>query len=854
MSKCEDILKDLDSSVFSSSEKKVLFEQLRDAAKSPHGLEKLKDIRDKILSDKESEISETKRRNFINHIKIADSVFNAKRHPDFARGLIAEISGVFSDIENSGNSIDAYKKTQRAGWLTRLIKPLKEDPELYAKFNDESNAPDIADAMMDESRAKDPHIKKIAQILNTLSEEQVHAQNNRGALIGILKRFIAHQVHIPEKLMKIGDTFNDRLRARIEALKKHGRDFKAIEKDLQDQAFERWKGIIKPLLDMKRTFRERFEENPKSKEDFNTQKQEIDKMLRFAYDVLIKGAPADEDALMQFGDRDLAEAISQHRFFHFKDGKSWIAYNKEYGSGSFHQAIYDTLIRNANNIAILDRMGTKPDMWFDTVKKRLIDSSDDSKIKERMKKTDKYYLTVLDRDKIPVSHIGAKIGMAIRSMGSLTKLGTVVITAINDLAQQVSVLRMNGVGVYDRWSNTLKQFFSRFSDPMRKEIADATGALADLQLGHMRNIFASPDSPTGFFGKALGMYFKLNLQIPWDIALREGTASMLARNLAYHRDVEFDNLPANLRNLQRRYNLHREHWDLIRSNREAMKASGNKMYVTPDMVHEFTDESIAKFLNKDKVTESEKTRVKNEIEEKLRMYFIDQTDMAQLEPRASERAMLLRGTQPGTVQGEMLRFVSQFKFYPLAVARRSLGSMLLKDSSDGFMRSLFNGNLSYKGIGEYFTASLLFGYMSHAIHQMISYGTLPNPTAFSTYKNSILEGAGLFGDLIGGQYMEHGGLVSSALGPGAATIGDFAKLVYNINPINALGQKKSYHTIALRSLLNFADKDLFPSTVYTKTLKKHAVMSLMNHIDPSAASRMQAQIDKQRRENIPLFN
>ena len=826
----------------SKDEKKSFFEAMQEAAKSEKAAEQLTKIKEKLLAEKGDTISHAQEDRYRRLILLADAEHHIMRFKDHTRGMLSYLVGQFSNLKETGKSVDAIKKALRSVYYRKLVKGLKSN-KVFEVFMDKSNDANLADALFDRKSARDGHIKKVAEVLNEVNHSQVDMLNKSGARIKEAKNFIAHLNHNVEKMMQSSSSFLER-RQTWARLMKEKKDFLETKKSMAEMAFNRWKNFIVTRLDLARTF-----------DDENLKTGEIDKRLKLAYEVLTKGRAIGDDEATTQNSFNLARKISEHRFFHFKDGQSWMEYNKEYGSGTLRNAVINTLRVNADRIGVLQTMGANPDIFYETLKKRIIDTSDTPNIKQNINKADKYFITVLGRDQIPGSYLGAHIGNALRSMQNITKLGSVVLTSLTDTAQSLSGLRSSDVGLLTRWGYLMQGIADL---GMRRELADSLGVMADSMMGHFNNRFTALDTPLGGMNKAMGIFFKLNLQDPWDFALRNGFGTALARNLANVRDISFENLGAGLRRNLLRYGIDEKDWNLIRNNREAMKSYRGKLFVTPDMIDQFTPESIAEYHGQPEATAGQIKDTKNLIEQKLQMYFMDQTDMAQIQTGASEKAMLVRGTQAGTVQGELLRTLAQFKFYTLGITRRALGRNLLENSSDGVMQSILNGNVSYKALADYMITATVFGYISMAAKSMIKSGTVPNPASIQTNIEAMVAGGGfgIYGDLLTNQYNKFGhGLIGSLAGPTAGSIADAASLFSTLVPFTDKDNHRlTYHQRALKGLTQFAQHNLLPNTFYTKAAFDHLLgENWMNHIDPGYTERMKQKIRKANKDNIPIM-
>ena len=65
-------------------------------------------------------------------------------------------------------------------------------------------------------------------------------------------------------------------------------------------------------------------------------------------------------------------------------------------------------------------------------------------------------------------------------------------------------------------------------------------------------------------------------------------------------------------------------------------------------------------------------RMREKLAQDVMGYFADETGYAVLEPDAKTRAAMYRGTKPGSLTGEMLRFAWQFKAFPVTFWQRTM--------------------------------------------------------------------------------------------------------------------------------------------------------------------------------------
>lgn len=848
--KCERILRDLPEDLFKESQLNDLTQSLDEAIKSDNAREKIEQIKRSIEKNGFEKLSRLKQEKYRTLLKVANTEQTIDEFEDKKRGLISVLVGVYAKAKNAGNSVDADGKARGALFNGRLQKELRQ-AKLFKYFKDLNNISDIAKAMFKEEDAPNDKSAQVARIVKSIYKDQISMLNARGAKIEELEDFIMNQVHNPSKLAQTSSKWSERISDLRDAYKKFGMSNTAKVKEyLYNKAYNRWYKNIRPLIDEDRTFGDMSE----SKKD---------SILESMYRNIVIGKSLDDDMIfsslekdLESGESEFEHSLEKHRVIHFKSSEAFEQYNKMYGNGSIAQGILSTIDRNSKNISILERMGTMPDLWYKILKNNIIRDSKDTDITKKMAAVDKYYKTVMGRDRQPVDHLWANISSGARSLVSMGSLGGVVLKSLPDLVQELSALRSNGVGFLDRYRAILGQMSILMDKEKQDFLMDSLRVMNVM--GHFNNRFIAADDVPGKLTKAMSIYFKANLQEYWDKSMRLGFAGALSRHLANLRDTSFDNLSSDMKKTFNRYGIEEKDWDLIRSNKDAMKNYKGTYYVTPDMASDFTDESMKNHAGKDNLSAKEKKELQESLEFKMQMYFLEETDTAQLTPSAADRAMLIRGHAPGTVAGELLRFISQFKQYSLNVTRRGLGRLLLQNSNDGLMKSILQGNVSTRGLLEYMVSAAIMGYVSTAATSMLKNGYVPDPSKPSVWGSSLVDGGGLglFGDYLFHNYNQYGqGLIQMSAGPVAGAAANMARLMSTLVDFDNKGHRLSYHQRVLKNVLTLTKQYTpFVNMFYTKAVFHYLLNHhVMNYIDQSYLSQHQAQVRRQNQGNMNLF-
>lgn len=244
---------------------------------------------------------------------------------------------------------------------------------------------------------------------------------------------------------------------------------------------------------------------------------------------------------------------------------------------------------------------------------------------------------------------------------------------------------------------------------------------------------------------------------------------------------------------------------------------------------------------------------KQELEDKLRTFFTDQTNTAVLNRDDMTNALLLRGTRPGSKEGEALRHVMMFKSFTATFMRRVLGREVYGHGleKEPLYKQLFNivkdGKTdSMSGLANIIAWSTAMGYGVYALKSLAK-GRVPQwpdntEEALSVTKTAIAQGGGLgiYGDFLfwrGKETMGKGSL-ESFLGPTLGTAEDVWSLTHtDSNNKSAKAAKMAFSVV--------------PNLFYTKAAFDYLIAyRTMEWLNPGSVARMQQNIKKDQGEEF----
>lgn len=612
-----------------------------------------------------------------------------------------------------------------------------------------SNDAEVADAMwrLGKGQSTDGLMKesvKIAEIITKWQEAARLDANKAGAWIRKMPGYIARQSHDMMKLRNAG--------------------------------YAAWRDSIMPKLDPV-TF-----EGVADKDAF----------LRNVYDGLASGvhlASEKPDWMKGFkGSQNVARRASQERVLHFMDGRSWFEYNREFGVGSVRESIYGGLEASARNTGLMRILGTNPENMVnylaDTISADLkgnekalaaFNDARRSSIKNQMAE-------ITGQTNIPGSSALARFGSTTRAVDSMLKLGGAMISSFNDLASNALELRYQGKNFMSALTESIQGRLKRYSSEEQKEILSSLGVYADSMRDEILQRFSGDVTLPGKVARLQRQFFRLNGLNWWTDASRNTTATMISHWLAGNSKSPHASLNADLKRALDLHGIGEAEWNIYRT--MDMKGSEGRTFMTPDGIESVPDEVIAKYVSDRNINVNERSiaNARSDLGDKLRGYILDRVMVAMTEPTARTRAFMKQGTQPGTVQGELIRFIGQYKSFTASFMQQALGREVfgrgytpapLGESRWGSVtNALFkSGKGEMVGLAQVALWMTFFGYLSMQTKLMLK-GQTPRPADAKTFLAAAAQGGGLgiFGDFLFGEANRFGnGPITSLAGPVAGS-------------------------------------------------------------------------------------
>lgn len=636
-------------------------------------------------------------------------------------------------------SVDAEQKNFRGEWVGGLLADV-EKAGLREAFVSGAFDRDAYTALWNIGREGADNSKlapeaiKIAEIINKYQLDARHTRNRFGAWIREAQGYITKQSH---------DMFK-----------------------IRDAGEKAWIEHTLPRLDVEKM------------KKLNIIGDNVEAALRGMYDDFAAGnhmkpVAGETDIVAMGRGSNLAKRESASRSLFFMDGNAAFEYNERFGEGRLADAVLSGLDHAAKSAGLLKMLGTNPEANLTRMFDEYADSlRADPKRRAKFLSSRKEVITNLlgqvdGSVNIPGNVTAAKVGSFLRAWQSMAKLGGALISSVTDLTNYAAELRfgqdknlltgtLDGIGALTQ---------GRASGE-KAAILNSLGVFHESTLGSVFARFDSPDLVGGKTAWAMQQFFKLNGLTWWTEALRDGYALQHSNYLASNTKHAFDKLPDGLRDMLGLYNIDAGKWDILRI--AATQEADGRKYMTPEGLKTVPTAALENYIVQAGRTVSDASilNLQDDLASALRTMTIDRTHHAVIEPNARTRAFMLRGTQPGTVPGEVLRYIGQFKSFPVAMIQMTLGREVYGRGYDTIGDYLKNGKGDMLGLATFIGLSTMMGYAAMSAKDLLR-GKNPRPVDDPrTWAAAMVQGGGLgiYGDFLFNKYNRMGGSLSGSLG------------------------------------------------------------------------------------------
>jgi len=796
--------------------------QLLDEAKIKIEENKFQDLEsktDKILAEEIIDKFEydqiVKKRNLAeNNMKALDTYQKVIDAVDLSEGRINPIEAVsailvgmqkFSKITR--DSIGAKQEALEDVLITKLIRNINNiSDNAFKDFTDGKMDIEIMNEMLGiPTGIKDA--KNLAKVLKEFQADLRLRLNDLGANIGELDDWITKMSHDTQKMGRAD--IGSRL--------------------IADNRYA-WREYIKSRLDLKRTFR-----------NVNDPKK-IDEILDSIFNSLMSGDHTKYNgADSVYGTKNVTNRLNAARVLHFKNVQARQEYNIKFGEPSLKESIFSVLATSSRNIALMQELGTNPRNTLDKVLsllKKKYKESDPKMVSQLNFKTFKNQFAELDGSINGIANdLLARAGMVVRSTGNMARLGSASISSFGDLAQYMGTTSFQGRGLLTGLFEAMSGLF-RANDTAAMEVLQITSNSV-AATAFRGNIYGAADDTWGRMGRLQNTFFKFNGMNGWVASLKSSMALGLSRHYGMLADTKLSDLSIREQNFLTLYGIDEGKWNMLRSIKTL--AVDNKRHLTAESIDDISNNSIIKYVGR-KLSEREIRNFKADLQLTWKNVLSDQGKHGSPEPDAAVRAITNQGLEKGTPMGETIRFIMQFKSFPISMWKKIIGRELYSYGPNESSLAKLGGLSTILLLGTF------FGYLAMSTKDMLRGRSPRDPKN----KNTILQafaqggGAGIYGDfLISEIQNEYGnGIFETALGPTASDLKKLLDMVSTMNEPKKAGKKFFELVEGHTPFLNL---------YYTKAAYDYLIgYQVKEMLDPGYFERMKQKHEEKRGQNYYL--
>lgn len=698
------------------------------------------------------------------------------------QALLAVLEGsVTKGVRNARTSVATWRSAYSKKYLGGMLGEINDhNPNLFRSLSDPKLDRDIMVEMWELRDGGNPgstgnsDAKVLADIFAKYAEAMRKELNGLGASIGKLDGWAGAQVHDTIKMLKVSP--------------------------------EQWAARTIRYLDVERTF-----------PDAPTQREALD-ILTGIYRTIITGmpeTPTPAERGVRVNPANMAKSLGKSRVLHFKDPDAAIGYRDEFGYGMVADGMMAHLGNGARLAANMKVLGPNPKVMFDAMAESLKRRVKNSKTltPEEIHKLSGQLSTeagalrhALDIatgvQATPENIKWAQIGQDIRNFESMAKLGGALFSSVGDPLTAALAGQFRGNGFF----RSLAQQFGNFIDGSAegRELMFLLGEGFDGITHNITAAQAGADGRLGMTGRLTELYYRANGLTWWTDRQRMAAARVVSAEMGMRSATAHGDLPAAYRHVLDLHGIGEKEWEAIRQS--SLRQVNGRDYVTPDRIEELPDDAITPLVQDrldraraasrvDEPTKDPEVRANREADYQdrasriiaqgrddlamqVRRFFADEVTQGiiEVDPRARRTTTL--GFRPGSLAGEAMRFVMQFKGWPVAFTQRVLGRQFFARRAGSWdPRQGTFWRESAPQIGTLLASLTLAGYATIMIKDaMKGYWPPRDPSDLRTWMAALQQGGawGIYGDFLFSTRNRYGAdLASTLAGP---TLGTFSDL------------------------------------------------------------------------------
>ena len=543
---------------------------------------------------------------------------------------------------------------------------------------------------------------------------------------------------------------------------------------------ETWVASIKANLDLERTFPDLDDAG-------------VDRALGDIWRTIVTGVDR-EVTPAQRGERtgpaSYAKSMAFDRSLHFKPG-GWSVYNRDFGRNTVTMAMVDHLHNAARKAGVMQTFGPNPEVLLQGLADDLAlelrrgpDAGRQASTIRALGNVGAWASTkVMLRREGAGNAAFARAGAGFRALEGAAKLGGAILSALpTDPVILASSMRFRGKPMFETWREVLSGYVQGRGAGEARELAFLAGEGFDGLIDGLGPRFDAFDTPAGWTTAALNTVFKVSGLARFTDAGRAAAARIVQADLGRSANLPFDRLPERLRNVLDTHGIGPTDWQALRLAVDV--SEDGRAYMRPDRVADLADDDVAGLTGvlalDDGADRAVFDQARLDLELRLRGLIGDEVTNGIVEADDLGRVIASGGTARGTVVGEAVRLVMQFKAFPVGFTTRVLNRRLrAKGGALGKTAHLGEliATLWVAGMAAMWMKDLARGQTPKSL--LDEDGNVNPNTLFAGLMQS--GGLGLYGDFLLGLEARYGqSPIEAAAGPGLGDLGTLTRALIRL--------------------------------------------------------------------------
>ncbi len=356
-----------------------------------------------------------------------------------------------------------------------------------------------------------------------------------------------------------------------------------------------------------------------------------------------------------------ANAGSESRVLHFKDGEAWMEYMAEFGRGSLYDAMMGHVSGMARNIALVEAMGPNPAqaarVQFDLGSKDK-EAGIGMGGREWFTTPEQRWKIISGESGMPDNEKLANIGSGLRLVQTGALLGSAVMSSITDLGTIRAGIHYNKLPYmqfFANWRKTLWEEAKGIAGGRKylHQELQTHGIIVDSLIDGL-NRWVGDNMVGSAPGRAAGAVMKLSLMNAWTDSLRRAYRMTLENASAELVKKDWEKLTEWDRNRFSELGVTKEDWAVL--SKVTPEKIGGRDYITADAVMRTGEPGAV------------------EAAKRWAAAMASESDFGVINPDVASRALVTwGGEKAGTPKGELARMSTQFLSFPTAMITRHWG-------------------------------------------------------------------------------------------------------------------------------------------------------------------------------------